>query len=100
MSSRIDELVFRKSIFGWIAFATGLILLVPLVAMQFTGEVNWGMEDFIVMGALLFGIASLFVLSARRVPPRFRVAIGCLFALAFLYLWAELAVGIFTNLGS
>lgn len=100
MISRFDERISRKSIFAWIALATGLVLLVPLIAMQFTGEVNWHGGDFIAMGALLFGTASLFVLAARRSSPGVRLAIGGLLAVAFLYLWAELAVGVFTNLAS
>ena len=94
------DVVFQKSIFIWIAVATGMILLVPLAAMQFTTEVNWDETDFIVMGFLLFGMGSLFVLVARRVPRGRRVIFGGLFVAAFLYIWAELAVGIFTNLGS
>ena len=75
-------------------------MLVPLLAMRLTGDVNWDATDFIVMGCLLFGTGSLFVLAARRAPRRYRIVIGCLFIVAFLYAWAELAVGVFTNLGS
>lgn len=100
MGQKDDDLILRNSIFVWIALATGAVLLVPLIAMQFTTEVNWDRTDFIVMGALLFGIASLFVLAARRVPRKRRLLIGSVFVAVFLYVWAELAVGIFTNLGS
>lgn len=86
--------------FLWVALATGLILLIPLTAMQFTAEVNWDGFDFLVMGALLFGMGSLFVLVSRKVPRRVRLLSAGAFLLAFLYLWAELAVGIFTSLGS
>ena len=100
MQKTFDELISRNSIFGWIALTTVAILLVPLVAMQFTTEVQWDETDFIVMGILVFGIASTFVLVARRTSRKYRALIGLTFLLAFLYLWAELAVGIFTNLGS
>ena len=31
-----------------------VILSIPLVAMQFTKEVNWTLSDFLMMGILLF----------------------------------------------
>lgn len=90
----------RNSIFAALALGTGLLLLVPLMAMQFTAEVDWNPVDFLVMGTLLFGTASLFVLAARRAPRRYWLPIGLLLGLGFLLVWAELAVGIFTGLGS
>jgi hypothetical protein len=38
-----------------IALVTGFILLLPLVAMQFTDEVDWGVFDFVFAGILLGG---------------------------------------------
>jgi len=38
-----------------IAIATAFILLVPLVAMRFTGEVNWTLLDFVAGGAAPIG---------------------------------------------
>ena len=95
-----DDVIARNSIFLWIAIASSLVLLIPLIAMQFTAEVNWDKTDFLVIGCLLFGTGSLFVLAARKAPRRHRLAIGGVFMLALLYIWAELAVGIFTDLGS
>jgi hypothetical protein len=100
MNSRTNDMLMRNSVFLWIAVVTGLLLLIPLLAMQFTSEVNWNIADFIVMGILLFSAASVFVLVSRRSPRRRRVVIGVTVAAAVLYIWAELAVGVFTNLGS
>jgi peptidoglycan/LPS O-acetylase OafA/YrhL len=100
MRQKANDLMLQNRVFIWIALATGAILLIPLIAMQFTTEVKWDETDFIVMGSLLFGIASLFVLAARRAPRKRRLLIGGMFGAAFLYVWAELAVGVFTNLGS
>lgn len=100
MNRPADSLVMGNAAFGWIALATCLLLLVPLVAMQFTAAVNWSAMDFVVMGCLLFAAGSLFVLVARKLPRRYWIATGALFAIALLYVWAELAVGVFTNLGS
>jgi len=86
--------------FVWIALATGLALLIPFIAMQFTEEVNWDKADFVIMGSLLLGAGSLFVLISRRVSPRYRVILGALFAAVIVFIWAELAVGVFTKMGS
>lgn len=95
-----DSLIFQNRVFIWIALATGAVLLIPLLAMQITPEVDWDSTDFIVMGSLLFGTASLFVLAARKVPGKRRLFLGVMFIAVFLYAWAELAVGVFTNLGN
>ena len=38
----------------WVAAA--LVLLLPLIAMQFTDGVNWDVADFLFAGALLVGV--------------------------------------------
>lgn len=76
--------------------AAGLLLLLPLVAMQFTSEVNWTFSDFIVAGILLFGTGGLIELAMRKfnkVGTRVWVILGILIVLFLV--WAELAVGIF-----
>lgn len=72
------------------------ILLVPLVAMQFTSEVNWSAADFALMGTLLLGTGLLCELVLRLVQKTSYRILLCLLLLAALFLiWAELAVGIF-----
>ena len=68
--------------------------------MQFTDEVNWDIADFVVMFSLLFSMAKLFILISQKAQRRYRAVIGITLAIAFLYIWAELAVGIFGGLGS
>jgi len=85
----------NKRLIG-IVFAIALLLLVPLVAMQFTNEVKWTILDFIVAGFLLLttGLAFEFVL--RKVKKTKNRILICLVILAvFLLTWLELAVGIF-----
>ena len=94
------DTIFCKSAFLWVALITGLLLLIPLIAMQFTAEVNWNIMDFIIMGLLLFCMGSLFVIVSRRTQQNYRLAIGTLFVSVLLYIWAELAVGVFTSLGN
>ena len=93
-------LLFQRSIYAWTAVAIGVVLLIPLIAMQFTTEVVWTPGDFLAMGVLLFGLASGFVLLARRVRRRCRILIAVAFTVVFLYIWAELAVGLFFDFGS
>ena len=56
----------RWRIAAWAAAA--LILLLPLVAMQFTEEVRWTASDFAAAAALLGGGALLFEIASRRLP--------------------------------
>ena len=100
MNIESTDILFRKSAFLWVANVTVVVLLIPLVAMQFTNEVNWDIGDFVVMGFLLSSVGSIFILISRRMHRKHRVVIGALLAIVFLYIWAELAVGIFTDLGS
>lgn len=100
MKSKKTDIIKQNKVFLWIAAVTGLILSLPLIAMQFTSEVDWDSTDFIIMGILLFGMGSLFVLVARVTKRKYRAFVAIGFVLAVLYIWAELAVGIFTNWGS
>lgn len=68
----------------------GSILMVPLIAMQFTNEVKWSGFDFFIAGILLFGTAFCVDLVLRKVKisgKRF-FYIALLLILLFL-IWAE-----------
>jgi hypothetical protein len=99
MKTKNNDIIMQNKIFIWIALATGLILLIPLIAMQFTAEMNWTLFDFVAAGVLLFGTGLIFVLAARK-ARKYRAVIGLVLAAALIWLWAELAVGIFTTWGS
>lgn len=96
----------QNKIFVWIALGTLVILIIPLALQLTIGTgvdglgFNWQPVDFVVMGTIFFSTGSIFVLVARRISKKYRIAIGIAFLIAFLWLWAELAVGIFTNWGS
>jgi hypothetical protein len=71
------------------------LLLLPLIAMQFTEEVNWDETDFIVMGAMLTAACGAYELAARMTGNRaYRAAAGLAIAGAFILVWMNLAVGI------
>lgn len=73
-----------------------ILLLIPLIAMQFTHEVNWDILDFAVMGILLAGTGFLCELVLRKIKNLQNRALVCgAILLVFFLIWAELAVGIF-----
>ena len=81
---------------GW--SATGLLLLLPLVAMQFTEEVDWGVGDFVIFGSLLVAAGVTFELVLRKTGDWvYRFAVGVAIAAAFILAWVNGAVGIIGN---
>ena len=73
-----------------------LILALPLIAMQFTNEVNWQMTDFIVAGVLLILTTVAIENSLRLLSNKNHKTIFIIIILiVLLLLWAEMAVGIF-----
>jgi hypothetical protein len=90
----VKFIIMQKNIVR-LAIVVALILLVPLVAMQFTEEVNWGLFDFVFMGALLFGTGLAYELIARKGGTiAYRAAVGIACAGALLLVWVNAAVGI------
>ena len=78
-----------------LAIATGIILLLPLIAMQYTDEVVWDLADFVVAGVLLFGTGLAYELMARKGGTvAYRAAVGIALATVFLLVWVNGAVGI------
>jgi len=85
----------NKRLIG-IVLSAGLLLLVPLIAMQFTNEVDWKLTDFVIMGTLLLGTGLTCEFVLRKVKnSEYRLLICGAVLIAFLLIWAELAVGIF-----
>jgi hypothetical protein len=82
---------WRTAVWG----AAALLLLLPLVAMQVTDEMDWDLTDFVIFGALLAGAGGAYELAARRTGSRaYRAAAGLALATAFILVWMNLAVGI------
>ena len=86
-----EALPWRWLMWGGLA---GLLAL-PAVAMRFTDEVQWGPEDFLVMG-IMFGTVGAGMEIAVRMSRNlaYRMAFALSLAAGFLLLWISLAVGI------
>ena len=78
-----------------IASAVSLLVLIPLIAMQFTDKVKWTLPDFLVAAVLLLGTGLTIDFIMKKVKStKYRIALTvALLAILFL-VWAELAVGI------
>lgn len=95
MENKFFKITPNQRLFGIVILVGGL-LMIPLIAMQFTNEVNWDIFDFIVAGVLLLGTGLLCELVLRLVRSNQNRILLCGVLLLLLFLvWAELAVGIF-----
>ncbi len=71
-------------------------LMVPLVAMRFTAEVNWNVFDFMVAGVLLASTGIVIEVALRTITNVwYRIAACALILFVLFLVWAELAVGVF-----
>lgn len=96
--------VSPENISGWhknrlrIAVWSGaaLLLLLPLLAMQFTQEMAWTLSDFLVFGGMLLAACAAFELALKLTRNKTYLLAFCIaIATAFILVWVELAVGIF-----
>ena len=79
-----------------VVLVVGLILLVPLLAMQVTDEVAWTPSDFAVAGALLTATGLTYRLAVKKAGTigAYRAAAGLALAAALLLVWLVGAVGV------
>lgn len=72
-----------------------LILLLPMVAIQFTDQVRWDAADFAIVVALLVTAGVTYELAVRkRGNSAYRSAVGVALAAAFILVWVNGAVGV------
>jgi len=85
----------KKSI-SLVGGITALLLLVPLIGMQVSNEVNWTLSDFVIGGVILFTFGLIVAFAAQNIRKRSTrlIAIGIILLILAL-LWGEHAVGIF-----
>ncbi len=74
----------------------GLLLIIPLIAMQLTDEVEWSLFDFIIMGTLLLITGLMGEIIFKKVKKyKYRVILYMVVIIIFFLIWAEFSVGIF-----
>lgn len=79
----------------YIAMGVVLLLMIPLIAMQFSDEVNWSPFDFVVMGTLLFGTGLTYELISRKAGnTAYKAAVGIAVFAGLILIWGNLAVGL------
>jgi hypothetical protein len=87
----------RIAVWGTAAF----LWLLPLVAMQFTAEVDWDALDFAIIGVMLLAACATYELSVRLSDsPAYRAGFGMAVVAAFLLVWVNLAVGMIGDEGN
>jgi hypothetical protein len=93
-SQRQEPMKMSKSAYR-VAFATAFVVLLPLVAMLFTDEVDWGVFDFVFAAALVAGSGVLIELAIKR-PSKiaYLVAAGAIGAAAIVLGEADDAPGL------
>lgn len=84
---------------GWVGAA--VLLMLPLVAMQYTSEVDWALSDFLVAAAML-GTAGLVLELATRRSDSLAYRFGTVIAVApaLLLVWVNGAVGFLGDEGN
>lgn len=90
----------RPSVLRAVAVSGGILLVVWMMAFV-SAEIQWSVFDYIVAGIMLFTVAGAVELIVARVSnQRQRLLLLAVVGVVFMYLWAELAVGVFINLGN
>jgi hypothetical protein len=93
-----NQLLIVKSNIRLIAIllCIALLLLIPLIAMQFRSDVVWSSFDFISAAILLLSAGLSIELILRKIKTtKFRIMAFVVLVLFLFLIWAELAVGIF-----
>ena len=65
IKENVNFILMKKNIIR-LALVTASILMIPLVAMQFSSEVNWTLFDFVFAGGLIFGTGLAYQLITRK----------------------------------
>lgn len=81
--------------FTYPVLTTAVLLMIPLIAMQFSEEVVWTLSDFIFAGLLIFGTGFTYKLITLTSEDNFyRLAVGFALFTGLFLIWVNGAVGI------
>ncbi len=82
-----------------IALGAASILLIPLIAMLFTEEVDWNLADFLIAWIMLFGTGITYKLISIKMSQsvQYKIATGLAVVGLLMIVWVNLAVGIIGN---
>ncbi len=96
MAGLMQDRMIESAARGGLSFGERpVLLLVPLIAMQFTDQVAWDAVDFAVFGVMLVAAFGTYEIAARVTGNSFyRAAAGIAIATVFFLLWLQLAVGL------
>ena len=85
----------------YVVLMAAVLLLIPLIAMQFTNDIQWNISDFLVAWGLLIAAGTTYVITTRKQEKRSsKILIGVGVLTLLVLVWAELAVGVFTHFGN
>ena len=77
------------------ALLTALLLTIPLIASQFTNDVDWSTGDYILAAILLFGTGFIYKLITGKTGTFiYRAGVGIALASSLFLVWVNLAVGL------
>ena len=87
---------------GWLRLAgwggAAALLCLPLIAMQFTSEVDWTLGDFLFAGMMLGGVGLALEFAVRISPnASYRIGAGVGLAASVLLIWVNGAIGYIGN---
>ncbi|MCO4321104.1 hypothetical protein [Aliidiomarina quisquiliarum] len=87
----LEKLTISKRSTYTVLVITGIVLLIPLTAMFFSNEVNWGFGDFAVAGGLLFFFGYVYqVLTQGSEHIIKNIIIGLVVIAGLAFIWVKL----------
>jgi len=84
----VNDILITKNRVFVLLFTVFLVLLLPLIAMQFTNEVHWDVYDFVVAGVVLYSFGYLYEVLAKI--SNNKILIGLMVFGLFIFVWVRL----------